>query len=138
VEVPDGEWARTLQTTWVEPAYLEPDAAWCQPGGEPMSSHGNGGAFGGKQTGAVERAARELADRHGRPVRVLYTREDVVRRGPKRPPLAAGVRADGTGVARVARTPGLTERVAELAPGFELEQVEVAGPATSLDLRGAV
>src|SRR5690606_19063446 len=29
VEVPGGEWARTLQTTWVEPAYLEPDAAWC-------------------------------------------------------------------------------------------------------------
>ena len=77
-------WVRSLRTTWVEPAYLEPDAAWCRPGGTPVSSHGNGGAFGGKQTGAVERVARELADRHGRAVRVLYTREDVVRRGPKR------------------------------------------------------
>ena len=48
IEVPDGAWMRTLQTTWVEPAYLEPDAAWCEPGGEPASSLGNGGAFGGK------------------------------------------------------------------------------------------
>ena len=31
--VVDGEWARTLCTTWVEPAYVEPDAAWCEPGG---------------------------------------------------------------------------------------------------------
>ena len=31
VAVPAGEWALTLQTTWVEPAYLEPDASWCGP-----------------------------------------------------------------------------------------------------------
>ena len=31
----------------------------------------------------------ELADRFGRPVRVVYSREDVVRLGPKRPPIAA-------------------------------------------------
>ena len=90
VDVPDGEWVRTLQTTWVEPGYLEPDASWCEPGGEPTSSHGNGGAFGGKQGGAFEAVARTLADRHGRPVRVLSTREDVVRHGPKRPPIGAG------------------------------------------------
>lgn len=138
VDVPAGEWVRTLRTTWVEPAYLEPDAAWCLPGGEPVSSHGNGGAFGGKQTGAVEQIARRLADRHGRAVRVLYTREDVVRRGPKRPPLAAGIRADATGVVHVARTPGLAAAADALAPGFEVVEVDVAGPPTSLDLRGAV
>jgi xanthine dehydrogenase small subunit len=138
VELPAGDWVRTLRTTWVEPAYLEPDAAWCLPGGEPVSSHGNGGAFGGKQTGVVEQVARQLADHHGRAVRVLYTREDVVRRGPKRPPLAAGIRADGTGAARVARTPGLAAAGARLAPGFDLAEVDVAGPPTSLDLRGAV
>ena len=33
--VPDGDWALTLRTTWVEPAYLEPDASWCHPGGVP-------------------------------------------------------------------------------------------------------
>ena len=32
---------------------------------------------------------RELADRTGRTVRVVYSREDVVRLGPKRPPIAA-------------------------------------------------
>ena len=26
-----------LATSWVEPAYLEPDASWCEPGGEPAS-----------------------------------------------------------------------------------------------------
>jgi xanthine dehydrogenase small subunit len=138
VVMPAGDWVRTLRTTWVEPAYLEPDAAWCLPGGEPVSSHGNGGAFGGKQTGEVERVARRLADRHGRAVRVLYTREDVVRRGPKRPPLAAGIGADGTGMVHVARTPGLATAAGVLAPGFEVVEVDVAGPPTSLDLRGAV
>ena len=46
----------------------------------------------------VGAVARRLADEHGRPVRVLLSREDVVRLGPKRPPIAAGIRADGTGV----------------------------------------
>ena len=118
IELPDGAWMRTLQTTWVEPAYLEPDAAWCEPGGEPASSLGNGGAFGGKTTTEVGDVARRLADEHGRPVRVLYTREDVVRRGPKRPPIAAGVRADGTGIIRVARTPGIADAIASVAPGL--------------------
>ncbi len=45
---PDGEWDLTLRTSWVEPAYLEPDASWCEPGGEPWSPVANGGAFGGK------------------------------------------------------------------------------------------
>ena len=111
IELPDGAWMRTLQTTWVEPAYLEPDAAWCEPGGVPASSLGNGGAFGGKMTTEVGDVARRLADQHGRAVRVLFTREDVVRRGPKRPPIAAGVRADGTGIVRVARTPGIADAI---------------------------
>ena len=38
-----------LATSWVEPAYLEPDASWCEPGGEPVSPLANGGAFGGKE-----------------------------------------------------------------------------------------
>ena len=138
LEVPDGDWVATLRTSWVEPAYLETDASWCVPGGEPVSVLANGGAFGGKMSSPLPTAARELADRHGRPVRVLWSREDAVRNGPKRPPLAGGVRSDGTGVLRVARTPGLDAVAAQLAPGFEIEQVEVAGPPTSLDLRAAV
>ena len=78
-----------LATSWVEPAYLEPDASWCEPGGVPASPVANGGAFGGKLSSHAPAAARELADRFDRPVRVVYSREDVVRRGPKRPPIAA-------------------------------------------------
>ena len=40
IAVPDGEWDITLQTTWVEPAYLEPDASWSAPGGEPVVDKG--------------------------------------------------------------------------------------------------
>jgi hypothetical protein len=132
LDVPPGDWAVTLQTTWVEPAYLEPDASWCAPGGEPASPLANGGAFGGKAASIAPAAARALADEHGRPVRVLLSREDVVRLGPKRPPIAAGVRPDGTGVMRVVRTPGLV-----VPPEFEVEELDVAGPPTSSALRAA-
>lgn len=135
VEVPPGEWDRTLQTTWVEPAYLEPDAAWCRPGGQPVGPLCNGGAFGGKAASAVGDAARRLADEHGRPVLAVYSREDVVRRGPKRPPLAAGVRADGTGVVRVARTEGVAEAIRRVAPGLVVDEVDVPGPPTSAAIR---
>ena len=37
--------------------------------------------------------------------------------GPKRPPIAAGVRADGTGVVRVVRTTGIADAVRSVAPG---------------------
>ena len=135
VPVPEGEWDRTLQTTWVEPGYLEPDASWCAPGGAPVTSLANGGAFGGKVASEVGDVARRLADEHGRAVRVLYAREDVVRRGPKRPPLAAGLRGDGTGVVRVARTPGIVDAIGFIAPRLTVEEVDVAGPPTSAALR---
>jgi aerobic-type carbon monoxide dehydrogenase small subunit (CoxS/CutS family) len=137
IELPAGDWVRTLQTTWVEPGYLEPDASWCLPGGEPATLLANGGAFGGKVDSEVQAVARRLAGEHGRAVRVAYTREDVVRLAPKRPPIAAGVLADGTGMVRVARTPGIAAAVASVAPGLAVEEVEVAGPPTSAALRAA-
>ncbi len=143
VDVASGEWARVLRTTWTEPAYLEPDASWCAPGGEPASPLANGGAFGGKQSTMVAAAARRLADRHGRPVRVVLTREDTVRLGPKRPPLAIGVAADGTGVARLARPLRIADEdslrgaIAAVAPGLAVEFVDVIGPQVSSDLRGS-
>jgi xanthine dehydrogenase small subunit len=137
VAVPPGDWDLTLQTTWVEPGYLEPDASWCRPGGVAASPLANGGAFGGKVASPVAAAARMLADRHGRPVRVLYTREDVVRLGPKRPPVGAGIRADGTGVVRVAATAGIAAAIRTAAPGLVVEEVEVTGPPTSVALRAA-
>jgi aerobic-type carbon monoxide dehydrogenase small subunit (CoxS/CutS family) len=137
LDVPTGEWAASLRTTWVEPAYLELDASWCAPSGEPATPLANGGAFGGKLASVVTAAARELADRHGRPVRVLLAREDAVRLGPKRPPVAAGMRPDGTGALRVVSTPGVEAAVAAVAPGLQVEQHGVPGPPTSVELRAA-
>ena len=137
VALPEGEFDVTLQTSWVEPGYLETDASWCSPGGEPASPLGNGGAFGGKRSSSVAATARELARAHGRPVRVLWSREDVARLGPKRPPLAGGVNRDGTGVIRVARTPGIADAIAAMAPHVVVDEVDVPGPPTSVDIRGA-
>lgn len=137
LELPAGDWDLTLRTTWVDPAYLETDASWCAPGGEPATPLGNGGAFGGKVDSPTAGAARQLADAHGRPVRVLMSREDVITLGPKRPPIAAGLRLDGTGVMRAVRCPGLAARVALAAPGIAVEEVDVEGPAVSASLRGA-
>ena len=143
VEVPAGAWALTLATTFVEPAYLEPDASWCEPGGEPAGPLANGGAFGGKLASQAPAAARRLADEHGRCVRVVFSREDVTRLGPKRPPIAAGLRVDGTGIVRVARPPGSSplaawvEAVRSVLPGVDVEEVAVPGPPVSGALRGA-
>jgi hypothetical protein len=137
----------TLRTTWVEPGYVEPDASWCAPGGTPASPHGNGGAFGGKLHSPVPADARRLADEHDRPVRVLWSREDVVRFGPKRPPVAGGIDPGGSGVLRVAVHPDAADdgwdrvsaQVSAVAPGLALERVPLeAGPPTSFDLRAAV
>lgn len=156
-------WVHTLTTTWVEPAYLEPDAVWATPdhetpgekAGSPTTTPAatpttsptatpttagpltNGGAFGGKVDLDLRATAVRLAREHGRTVRVVLPREDVVRRGPKRPPMALGVRADGSGTMWAARTPGLREIVAAYAPDWEVIEVDVPGPATSVSLRAA-
>jgi xanthine dehydrogenase small subunit len=135
--LPAGDWSATLRTSWVEPAYLEPDASWCEPGGEPCTPLANGGAFGGKVGSPVTGAARALADQHGRAVRVLLDREDVVRSGPKRPPVAGGADEHGHGVLRVARTAGIAEAIASVAPHLVVEEVDLVGLPTSVDLRAA-
>ncbi len=135
---PGEQWDICLATCWTEPGYLETDAAWCEPGAEPSDPLANGGAFGGKATSGVGNEARRLANELGRPVRVLWSREDTVRRGPKRPPLAAGLRADGTGIIRIARTPGAVDIVRTVLPAATIEEVDVPGPPTSLALRAAV
>ena len=137
LEVPPGDWAVTLRTSWVEPGYLETDAAWCEPGGQPASPLGNGGAFGGKRGSPVAEAARRLADRRGQPVRVLWSRPDTVELGPKRPPMAAGVRPDGTGEMVVIRTPGIAEAIRAYAPDLAVTEIDLPGPPTSVDVRGA-
>jgi CO/xanthine dehydrogenase Mo-binding subunit len=136
-DLPDG--GVRLATSWIEPAYLEPDASWCEPGGEPATPLANGGAFGGKLTSIAPRAARELADSHGRPVRVVLSREDVVRLGPKRPPISATAVARGSAVeivGSVAR--GAAPRLWPVE-GVDVRaawtEVDVVGPAVSPALR---
>ena len=131
VDVPPGSWDIRLQTTWVEPAYLEPDASWCSPGGEAASPVANGGAFGGKADSLAPAAARMLADELGRPVRVLLSREDVVRFGPKRPPVGGGVRLDGSGLLRLGGAASGGET------GVSVEAVAITGPPTSSRIRAA-
>lgn len=141
IAVPPGRWGRVLQTAWVDPAYVETDAAWCAPGGEPVGPLTNGGAFGAKRSSPVAAAARALADEHGRPVRALWSREDAVRAGVKRPPLAAGIDPDGGHmVVHVARTAGVVEALrAGLGDGVraDIVEVDVPGPPTSCEPRAA-
>jgi aerobic-type carbon monoxide dehydrogenase small subunit (CoxS/CutS family) len=134
-----------LATGWVEPAYLEPDASWCEPGGEPSTPLANGGAFGGKESSPVPAAARALADRLGRAVRVVLSREDVVRLGPKRPPIGAAAAYEGDAVdvrGRVVAGAGAAFVDGAITPyRLEVRQrwkaVPVAGPAVSAHLRAA-
>lgn len=131
-----------LGTGWVEPAYLEPDASWCEPGGTPASPLANGGAFGGKETSPVATAARELANETGRAVRVVFSREDVVRLGPKRPPIAATAVFDGGRVALEGVAAGpLDAYRAPIDWPYRVEEVgtweqrSVPGPPTASHLR---
>ena len=134
----------SLATSFVEPAHVEPDASWCAPGGEPASPFANAGAFGAKRNSPVSEDARRMADEAGEPVLALWPREEVVRRGAKRPPVALALRADGTGSIRIATTKGsddlsgLIGMLADVAPGIEAEIVEVAGPRVGSTHRGAI
>jgi xanthine dehydrogenase small subunit len=143
VELPEGDFALTLRTTWVEPAYLEPDASWCAPDAAAASPAANAGDFGAKSRSAVAEDAAKLASAHGEAVRARWTREAVVLRGEKRPPLAFGLRADGTGVVRLGWTPGspsvegLCDAVRSLGAGLVVEVVELVGPRVGTTHRGA-
>ena len=68
---------------------------------------------------------------------MLWAREDAARSGPKRPPIAVGMRRDGSGVMRVVRTAGFAGRVHEVAPNIDVVEVDVPGPPTSIAIRGA-
>jgi aerobic-type carbon monoxide dehydrogenase small subunit (CoxS/CutS family) len=131
-----------LATGWVEPGYLEPDASWCEPGGEPANPLANGGAFGGKVMSPAPAAVRELADRFGRAVRVVFAREDVVRLGPKRPPMAARARyRDGRVEIHGVVAGDTTPFVAPIAWPYRVEEraewkpASVPGPPTASTLR---
>jgi aerobic-type carbon monoxide dehydrogenase small subunit (CoxS/CutS family) len=143
VALADGDFDLVLQTTWVEPAYLEPDASWCEPGGEPASPFGNAGAFGAKRRSPVADDAARLAADHGVAVAARWTREAVVLRGAKRPPMSIALRRDGSGVVRLGWTRGsdsldaVCEAIRTAAPRALVELVEVTGPRVGATHRGA-
>ena len=66
-----------------------------------------------------------------------------MRFGPKRPPVAAGMRADGSGEARVGLTPGSgdisgwIDSFVSYAPRCTVEVVEIPGPPVGGEVRGA-
>jgi xanthine dehydrogenase small subunit len=86
----------------------------------------------------VAAAARELADQHGRAVRTLFSREDVVRLGAKRSPIAASA-VLRNGVLHIEGVVGGEIREVDLAPphyvGIEttiaLTRTPLVGPPTS-------
>lgn len=140
----------SLATSWVDPAYLEPDAAWIAAAGHgPEGSLGSagtsasplehGGAFGGKQHSPVLEALAALDAGAAQPgIAARMSREDVIRLGPKRPPIAAALRADGTGTIRCAAVDGATELITERFPHADVELVQLPGLTASLDLRAAL
>src|SRR5581483_4430496 len=98
---------------------------------------------GGKAQSSVTTAARGLADQLGRTVRVVFSREDVVRLGPKRPPIAASavfagdsVRIEGVVVGPVESfSDGVSCRSYDLSTSSTWTSVTVAGPPTSAAAR---
>lgn len=143
-----GQILRQLQTTWVEPAYLEPDCTWCAPDGKPASTHANGGAFGGKESSALPGVVAQLASDHQVTVRAQLTREQVVRWGPKRPPMAIMVTEENADqpheieiAITVAETHGIADaiRAVPLPEGVRcvITEVAVLGPPTSAEIRAA-
>ena len=61
-----------------------------------------------------------------------------MRLGPKRPPVAAGIRLDGTGRLRVVAAPGVAAAIGQVAPGLEVIEVAgVPGPPVSTGIRAA-
>ena len=121
------------------PPTSRPTRRGARPAASRRRPLANGGAFGGKVASPVAGGRpRALADEHGRPVRVLLSREDAVRLGPKRPPIAAGMRRR-----RVRRACGWRARRASPTPSPPWPRASRSrrstspGPPTSVDVRAA-
>ncbi len=137
LSIPEGDWDLALATSWVDVGYLETDSVWATPQGEMSELLANGGAFGSKSTTELADAATRLAQQHQRPVLARWLREDVIARSPKRPPLAFGLRGDGTGHVVVAAAHDIAELIHQAAPQVTIETVPLTGPPVSAAIRGA-
>ena len=136
---PAGDWALRCAPPGSSPRYLETDASWCaarrRAGCRRWPTAAPSAASPTTVVGAVAAASSPTSTAD--PVRALLSREDVVRLGPKRPPIAAGVRADGIG--RRAASParqGIAAAIRASRPASHVEEVDVAGPPTSASPAG--
>ena len=133
-----------LATCFVEPAYLEPDASLAAPDSQPTPAFANAGAFGAKRASSIGGDAQRLADEQGTDVLAVWPREEVVRRGAKRPPISVALRTDGSGMVHIARTPGsddlsgFVETLTAMFPNLRVEIVDTVGPRVGVTHRGAV
>ena len=127
------------------PPTSSPTPAGARPGHAPGLPAGQRRRVRGQapQPGA-RRTPGTLADATGDAVRVLWRREDVVRRGPKRPPLAVALRADGTrrragrphgGLGRPGAAGGPS--ASRAAPAWRSRWSTSPGRPCRADLRGA-
>ena len=97
LELPEGDWALTLRTCWVEPAYLKTDASWCNPQGRVANPVTKWRSVRQEETSDVTDVARELAQANNRIVRV-YGPERHCSTWTQTSPVSVGLRADGSGI----------------------------------------
>ena len=131
-----------LATSWVEPAYLEPDASWCEPGGEPVSPLANGGAFGGKEhSRRARRRARTRRRASGARYESCTRAKTSSGSGPSAHPISAtAVWRDGRveivgQAARVAPDPVWPNGYALRDRRALADVVDIAGPPVGAELR---
>lgn len=143
--IPDLEDAKVLLATcFVEPAYLEPDASFAEPDSLPTPPFTNAGAFGAKRHSTICDDVCALVDEQACGVLAIWPREEVVRRGAKRPPLSLALRGDGSGIVHVGLTPKsddlepLLAQARETFPSIRFETVAIPGPRVGSSHRGAL
>ena len=126
-------WDRTLRTRGSSRATSSP-TSWCEPG---VSDRALANGAPSEASGRAWSAPSPGDWPTNRPAgRVLLSRRTScasARSARRSPPVSA----DGTGMLRAVRTPGLAAAVALAAPGIAVDEVDVPGPPTAVDWRGA-
>ncbi len=138
---PAPEGTLRLETTYCDPAALEPDAAVASPSELLARPASNGGAFGASSMAVTEDAQR-MARSTGEVVAAVWSREQVVAHGTRRPPLGISLDPDGQGTVVVPSTLEVTDRSALEAalvaayPDVEVAVAAATGPTVSFAHRG--
>ncbi len=134
---PRVDWAAALRTSWVEPGYLEPDASWCGPAASRPP----------RSPTAAPSAARRAPRRQPWPgawptstggrCGSLLAREDVVRPARSVRLLPAAWTLTDAACCGWCAPLASPRPCASWRPLLQVEEVDVAGPPTSVALRAA-